>query len=576
MNLEIKIIKDNDVIELLDDNVFISKWEELAHQDDKVTVLQEPPFVITWYHEYIKKYQPILILGFDCNSEMVGVMPLAFSLKGKYLTHAGDYHAEYHGWISKRDFEQEFPVQALIAVRNNFNLRLWQWRPLPPRSQVNWLTSVDLKKEKIFVSFAEEDSPVLDLNDDSKIKRLKTKSVSNQINRFKKRNNFYLERIRSKEKAIEIFDILAAQCDFRQMAAHQTAPFANDENKKKFYIERLNFPKNNHFTILWSDSKPLAFHFGACDSDTVISGLSAYDPLEERNSPAKVHRLKLIELLREEGYRYFDLTPGGDKYKETYASIHQKIFIPTIYFFRKDKILSDFKLILKRIVKRSIKSTGIKPEVFKNNINVVVSHFKKLTKFAPNNFVRNLLSNMYEKKAYIIFEFIIDAESLKHLSDKGNVSINNYSDLLLYNQTNPIFSDRSNLFSSALKHFQSEDVLYTIVINDMLAQYGWMKKGGTPHRFFDINMDFISTEDSFLLDDFFTEANIKEEYLYTDTLEKMLLESHKNGASKAFIGISENNLIERRIIERIGFRIYCKLQSTKTLWFVNKKDYYYA
>jgi hypothetical protein len=39
MNLELKIVKDSNVLELLDDKTFISRWEEIADQNEKVTVI---------------------------------------------------------------------------------------------------------------------------------------------------------------------------------------------------------------------------------------------------------------------------------------------------------------------------------------------------------------------------------------------------------------------------------------------------------------------------------------------------------------------------------------------------------
>ncbi|MBI9063364.1 MAG: hypothetical protein JEZ14_15385 [Marinilabiliaceae bacterium] len=173
MNLEVKIFKDNNVLELLNDKTFIARWEELANQNQKVTVIQEPPFVITWYHQYFNKYQPILILGFDKNSKMVGLMPLAFSYEDQYLTHAGYWQAEYHGWLCKKSFDQDFPIQALIAIKHKLQLKKWQWSWVPPRSQINWLFSSALKKENIHVRIAEHDSPILDLSDENKITRLK-------------------------------------------------------------------------------------------------------------------------------------------------------------------------------------------------------------------------------------------------------------------------------------------------------------------------------------------------------------------------------------------------------------------
>jgi len=573
MDFEIKIVKDNFVFELLDDKTFITQWYELAKQNEQVTVIQEPPFVSTWYRQYYKKYQPILILGFDNNSELVGLMPLAFSLKGQFLTHAGDYHAEYHGWLCKKDVDKDFPVQALIAVKNNFILRKWQWRPLPPRSQLNWISSSELKKENIYVSYAEEDSPVLDLKDENKINKLKTKSLTNQINRYKKRNGFYIERIRSKEKAIEIFDILADQCDFRQMAAHRSTPFASDGNKKQFYIERLNFPENNHFTITWSDNKPIAYHFGACDSDTVISGLASYDPLEEKNSPSKIHTLKLIELLREEGYHYFDLTPGGDNYKEEYATFHQKIYTLTVYFLKKDKIISDIKSSLKKIAKKWIDSAGVKPKIVRNKLDNALTVLKKILKLTPLKITRSFFSIIYEKKVYVIYRFLIDEESLNNFQIDENIHINNYSDLLLYNSANQNLDKKSNLFSRALRHFKSEDLLYTLVLKGVLAQYGWIAKGGKSHKLPEVDIDFDTPEQSVILYDFFTDPSFNKQELYTKTLERMLLECRNNGIKEVFLWVSENDSSERSNIEKVGFKTYRNIKRTNTLWLVHKKEY---
>lgn len=573
MNFEIKIVKDNFVLDLLNDKTFINQWYELAKQNEHVTVIQEPPFVLTWYRQYYNRYQPILILGFDKDSILVGLMPLAFSLQGQYLTHAGDYHAEYHGWLCKKNIGQDFPIQALIAVKNNFHLRKWQWRPLPPRSQINWLSSNELKNENIYVSFTEEDSPVLDLNDENKINRLRTKSVSNQINRYKKRSGFFIERVRSKEKAKEIFDILALQCDFRQMAAHQTTPFANDGNKKPFYIERLNFPENNHFTISWSDNKPIAYHFGACDTDTVYSGLASYDPLEEKNSPSKIHTLKLIELLREEGYHYLDLTPGGDKYKEIYATFHQKIYTLTIFFLKKDKIISDIKSFIKKTLKKWIASAGVQPKIVKNKIDNALAIIKGFTGLRPQKIITNLISLFYGKKIYVLYKFLIDDSSLNDFHSDDNVHINNYTDLLRYDNTNPDIKEKAQLFSGALNHFKSDDLLYTIVMNEVLAQYGWMAKGGKSHRITGVDMDFDSPGDSVILYDFFTDPSYSKEELFTKTLEKMLIESKRNGAKEVFIWVSENGSPEKGLIERIGFKVYRKFQRTNKLWLVHKEEY---
>jgi hypothetical protein len=573
MNLEIKIIKDNDVFDLLNDKDFILQWEKLADQNEKVTVIQERPFVLTWYSQYCNKYQPILILGFDDNSNMVGLMPLAYSLKNNYLVHAGDGQAEYHGWLSNKEADQDFPIQAMIAVKRHFKLRKWQWRPMPPRSQINWLYSDELKRNGIYIKIHEENSPVLDLNDEDKINKIrKNKSTQIKLNRYKKRNGFYIERIKSKEKAKQIFDILAAQCDFRQMARHESAPFGRDENKKQFYIERLNFPENNHFTVMWSDNIPIAFHFGACDSDTVYWGLSSYNPLEEKNSPGSILIVKMIELLKEEGYRYFDVTPGGAQFKEKYSSFHQKILTPAIYFIKRDKIIVDVKHFVRQTIKKIFISTGIKPQIIKDKLEKISEGLKEISTLPPKEIITKLFSVFYKKDVYVLFRYLIDDKVKNYLQNNEIINVNKYSDLLLYNNSNVGIRSRSDLFSMALKHFASEDLLYSTVLNGVLAQYAWMARGGKSHRLESVGMEFNSPEGSSFLFDFFTEPNSSKKELCAKTLEKMLSDCRQNNVKEVFIGLPENEMATNSIIQNAGFGVYRKFVRTKTLSIVRKKE----
>lgn len=572
MNLEIKIVRENGVFELLNDKTFIKQWEELADQNEKVTVIQERPYVITWYSQYSNKYQPILVLGLENDSELVGFMPLALSIKDNYLVHAGNGQAEYHGWLCRKDAEQDFPIQALIAVKKSFKLRKWQWRPIPPRSQVSWLHSDILKKANIYVRIVETESPVLDLNDENRINKIiRNKSTRNLINRYTKRNGFYLERIKSKEKAQKVFDILSVQCDFRQMAAHKNTPFASDGNKKHFYIERMNFPENNHFTILWADNNPVAYHFGACDSNTVYLGLAAYDPLEEKNSPGTILMVKLMELLKNEGFRFLDLTPGGDKYKEHFSSFYQILYIPTIYFIKRDKLFADFKDIIRKTTKNLISSTGAKPKIVKSRLDNALKEAKKIWKTITSGNLKKTISIFYERKVYLLYKFSINGISLNDFQNHENIAVNKYSDLLLYNDSRQDLK-KSELLSVALKRFATKDLLFSLILNDTLVQYGWMTSEGGNHRFtnFDIKLDY--PENSCLLYDFFTEPGFSKPELFKKILEKMLIECVSNGVSDVFTWITEDSVTDRIITETAGFRIYRIFIVTKTPWHINSKE----
>ena len=572
MNLEIKIVKNTDALELLKDEAFIMKWKELTELNDKVTVMQEPPFVLTWYLNYSNTFQPLFVLGFDKNSEIVGLLPLAFSINDNCIIHAGGMQAEYHGWLCKNDFDYHFMIQALIAIKQNYSFRKWSWGWIPPKSNINWLSSTELIKNNIYVKILyEQDSPILDLNDEEKIEKLKkNRSLRTKINRYKKRGDFYIERIKSKQKAKNVFDLLEKQCDFRKMTLNHVPPFASDLNKKQFLIDKLNYPEDNHFTILWSNDKPIAFHIGECDANTVYLALMSHDPLEGKNSPGKILLIKLAELLKEEGFRYFDLTPGGDEYKETYSNSSRKVFYPVIYFNKKDKIISDLKDLLKKIVKNSISSVGAQPTNIANKVSHATTFVKNIFSTTPSEIFRKFISSIYFKKTFIYYKFSTNIISKDSFQNNESININKYSDLML-NIENNQWNKRSPLISKAQKRFNSGDLLYTIVKKGVLAQSGW--KTGKWQTFLDpeVCKDFEIADNSVFLYDFFTDPVYMKEELFKEMLEKMLIDCIKNDEKDILIACSQSNIPFQNTINELGFKAFLINTKRNILWFVHEK-----
>lgn len=573
MSLEVKIVKGNKALELLRDNTFMARWEELANQSPKVTVIQEPPFVKTWYYQYSNKYQPILVLGVDTNSKVVGLLPLALSIKEKYLTHAGAVQAEYHGWLCQPAYDQDFPIQALIAIKRKLGLKKWQWSWIPPKSKVNWLHSKALRKENIHVRIALHDAPVLDLSDEQKVARLqKNRSIKTKINRYKKKSGLYIERIKTKEKALQVFDVLSSQCDFRQMARYQSAPFANDNNKKPFYIERMNFPEHNHFTILWTNNTPLAFHFGACDSTTVYLGLTSYNPLEERNSPGGILMIKLMELLREEGYRYLDLTPGEEVFKQNYSNLRQKLYKPMFCFSKREKLIADLGHFTRKAIKNSLAFAGAEPGNVKNKLSGNIALLTKNPKVALSKMLRKLVLCLYMREVYSYYKLSVNDVSAINFQSAKSVNINNYEDLLLYNEANMGLS-KTELLSQALGRFSSGEILFTIVENEVLVHYGWMTKGAKQNSFSDIDMVFNSHTNSIVLYNFFKDLNCSGQRLSMMIIHKMLTECIQHDREELLIRTSEESSSSIREIENIGFRFYRKFRRVKFLGFNRVKAY---
>ena len=474
--MNIKILKNEEALDLLNDPDFLSTWQQLSSNDEKVTVIQEPAFVQTWYSQYSNTHDPVVVVGFDESNRMIGLLPLAFARNDGYLTHAGDWQAEYHGWICEKNIEEDFLLQAAAAIKNAFNLRLWNWRWIPPRANINWLYSRQLRRHGIFIKTIRQNSPVLDLSDEGKFRKvMRNKSIRVKINRFKKRGNFYLERIRDREKAAELFDVLAVQCNFRQEAAHSDAPFELDANKKNFYIARMDYPQNNHFTVLWLNKKPIAFHFGACDKTTVYLGLTGYDPVESKNSPGTILLIKLIELLKSEGFLYFDLTPGADEYKDRLSNRRQLVVRPTFYFNAKDKFLADGISAARLTIKKVLVILGIEPDSVKQIAADLNDFRKRIQSGSFLDAIRQIANVLVTRGKYYLFKLNPDAIRQNESSKESSIYIQNYSDLLLFREKN-LWLTRSDVLRSALEHFSREETLYTVVRNGNLVAFAWLTK----------------------------------------------------------------------------------------------------
>tara|TARA_R110002073_G_scaffold72537_1_gene177552 strand:+ start:570040 stop:571773 length:1734 start_codon:yes stop_codon:yes gene_type:complete len=573
MNISIRVKKNNEVFSLLKDDAFVIKWIALAHQMKNLTAFQEPSFVSSWYFEYATAYQPVLVVGYNEQLEIVGILPLAYSLTDELLYHAGTYQAEYHGWICEKHIAHDFLYQALITLKQNFKFnKKWFWGWLPAETETTALMSNQLKKANIHAKVTIEESPVLDLSNFDSIDRMKkSRSLKTKLNRFNKRGHFHIERIKSKEKAIEVFDLLEKQSDFRQMATNQFTPFASDPLRKQFLINRVEDATNCHFTVLWLDNHPIAFNHGECSANTVFLGLVSYDPLEGKNSPGIIFIIKLAELMKEEGYRFFDLTPGGDSYKQTFMNMTQEIPILTIFFDKKDKLLSDFKDALKLNVKNILGSLKIDPTIALRNTTKPFSLIKALIKSSPSQFISQLKSTIYKKEEILFYKVAIDNLKISEIANNISIELNNYSNLFLYETKDQ--SEKEQVFSNALKRFEKENKIYTLVKEGKLIDYIWVTKKITSHKITPFDMELKLPENSIMLYD--TLSNTYSNNLLLKVLEELQKDSKLEKIASVFIELNPQDSSSQEILNAIGFTPYCKLERKKIISLIEKKKVFF-
>lgn len=568
MEFTTKIIAGNEVWILIEKNYFISSWLQLAEEDKKTTVFQQPQFVIPWYKEYISSFNPILCLAYDTGENLVGIMPLARNLSNDFITHAGDIQAEYHGWVSSPEINEDFPIKCLITINQTFRPKFWQWRRLPPETPMDWLSSKLLADENIYVKHIKQHSPIVNLHDKERWRTiLKEKSIDDKIDSHKNKGAYFIERIKDKNRTKELMGTLKIQYDFIQEAVQDNTKFEDDRSKANFYIERQNSPDANHFTVLWSKEKPLAFHFGTCDKQTLYLGLIAFDPVESKNSPETLLLVELAKLLVEEGYHYIDLAFRGNNWAR-FSSAMLETYSPVFYFDKKERT----KAGIIEIFNKGLLKLGVKPSQVKKIKSIIKQLPSKLNKNTFLKRVSRFRELIYEKRSYLYYK--LKQEKLPVMRERDpDIKVQHYEDLLKHSGSNPWLT-KHHLASEALKRFSEGEILYTITKNGVLAHYGWMTRGGKTHRFTVVNMSFESPPDSIILYNFYTEPKFRGQGLYQKNLRQMLSDCSEAGCKEVYIGSNQTNIPSRHVIEKTGFSLFCTFSSKRFLWIRKKQRFY--
>ncbi len=475
--MKIELLIGNDCFEAIQDQDFIQDWNALSQQSNYFILNQRYNFVSSWYLSYRKKYNPIIVVAYDeVETNMVAIMPLAMNTCSGELVYAGDGQAEYNTFISKKEYEHEFIVKALISIKHNIDISGWCWAWMPPNIDQDWLKDKRLEQEGIYIRLKQFDSPIYDLSDASRINKIKkNKSIKSKINRLNRAGRLKIERIVDLQRAESLMDKVIEQSSFRNLALYNKSPFLHDTFRKEWYLRKMAMPDNDeHFTVLWQGDNLLACNFGSCTGDTVIIGTFTYDPLQGEHSPGKVFIIKLIEYLMEKGYRYLDLTPGGDAYKEKLCNRHNALTKPHIYFNYKKYIQMKLVAASRRTVKRSLngKVTNRDIESLKAlREKRLISVLKREMMNLYNNKGKNKDNLLIYKKPKFDYCFI------NNITD---VHVQKYSDLLLYQNTNGYLTNKEVVFD-ALKKFERGDVLYTLISDEKLIAFVWLARSGKKH-----------------------------------------------------------------------------------------------
>ncbi len=523
MTITVKIIRGDDALKYASDKAFLNKWKTLADNTAHKTVFQQSEFVSLWFHHYQQYFEPILVIGFSGSEELVGLIPLAIERNSGILTQAGAQLAEYSGWLCTSNDNDAFLQAAFKAIKSDIPFSQWKWTYIAPDTDTSWLRSNQLKNTGIYAQFESMDSPILDLHDEEKLKKvLKNKSVKSKINRLKRKGELKIQRITEQSRALELMDQVTDLVNFRHESAHHDAAFEDDQLQRSFYEARNNNLKDNHFSVLWVGEKLLAFHYGYIDEDSIYIGLSAFDPTESKHSPGVIFLIYLANLLIEEGIRYIDLTPGGDEYKERLSNTHNVLYIPTIHTSMLEQSKQSLKKNCKALAINALRSCNIDKDQIKKRFN------------------KESNTKTYSQNDFDLYSIKSDRYVVKQSHQGQNINIQSYSDLLDYKQSDNNIS-RQMILSDATYRFSREDTLFTIHQNSQLHAFSWLSKIGA--KYTRLGFDFSNNKDTVVIDCLDLNLHLIETNHMKVLIENMLNHTFSENTQEVFIFIpkSANN-----------------------------------
>lgn len=468
--LEVELRRGADALALLKVPEFLHQWQALEQRCPWATVYQSAPFARTWYEAYREVYDPILVFARD-ESALHGLFLLAQGCEDQELVHAGSSHAEYQAWLATPDRSGEFVAEAGVALGQlgASKLRLHFAAPkLPLDDLSNWPRSA--------VHVHMHDRGLMAVDEGSTARAsLRKKGNRSKLARLGREGPVSLVQLRSSAELLEVIDQIADYCDLRQGAINHTTPFQSDPLKREFTLALMDEPDLLHATVLMAGSTLVAAHLGPVDKSYVSLGVITHSPFAARHSPGKLLLHLLAERLGQQGYRVFDLTPGGE-YKARFAS--EKDRVPTVNLF-----FSRWSYLRHRTVRGAVggaktlsQAVGIDPRATVDRLRPktrLAARAAKSPHRAGLSLARRASRWVRDSGEFRIYRMTSE-EALKLDAGGAELKVNSVANLLQYVPATASDPTKTEFLSEALRRLESGLTLFSYAEDGLLLHHSWL------------------------------------------------------------------------------------------------------
>ncbi len=459
MNTEnIRLLEGEEVLQLLENTEFYEKLNTLYQESTGTTIFQSPEFIKTWYLIKNPEFAPILVTN-ESSSKLEGAVFLAvkrekdgqIERKNTKIIGLGEYDAEYQTWLVKEGDEGAFLPGAFDQIFNAFPNCKVVFRFIPHTNSLSWLNENPIwNKSSVVQPFRR---PMMQMSHPDFKPLFKKRHLKAKYNRFGRAGKMEFEEITELDRFIKVYDEVMILYDFRQGALFNKTPSVSNALRRPLFISL--FEKNIlHVSILKLDGDITSCIIGMKSKKWMhLSGLVTYSPFYSKQSPGLVHLYLLGQYLEDQGYEYFDLSPGDDGYKERLATNADEVYELTVC---RDPVFKSKRQLRKKF-HALLLSKGIRPMSF----NVQVKRSKHSIQVKLNQ-----LKNRF---------FPSKSKQRDRVSASVHLEKNNISHLLAFK--NKAGVSRWEFLSDAFKRVESGEVLFSWIDEKKLLACVWISEG---------------------------------------------------------------------------------------------------
>jgi CelD/BcsL family acetyltransferase involved in cellulose biosynthesis len=320
--MEIEFLRGDAAHEVLQVPDFISQWNHLYACCPWASGHQSAAFARVWYHVYRDVWEPLLLVGRH-QYAMEGLLALAVS-GDERLVVCGAHQAEYQCWVTTAENSASFIAAALDSLWRMFPKARLVFRYLPPGVPLNGLRRAICETRR---------RPLLLLDEKRCAALLRGSNNRRKSNGLARLAGAPLTLLQpqTRQELEPFIDAISAACDTRIGMLHGERPFKDDPHKREFYLTQFDEPKLAHAAVLTAGNQMIAAHIGIRNRESVSLGVITHAETFARYSPGSVLIFQLANQLAGQGYKYFDLTPGDDAYKERFATAHDEAIFARVF-----------------------------------------------------------------------------------------------------------------------------------------------------------------------------------------------------------------------------------------------------